>query len=269
MISDWNHILQESTLKLESGVATDNIAYMIYTSGSTGTPKGVMVAHRNVTNFFTGMDQRIGESIPGAWLAVTSISFDISVLELLWTLSKGFKVVLQPEQDLTKQVAKSVSSSTRAKPIDFSLFYFASDEDDNAGDKYRLLLEGAKFADNMDFLLCGHRNDIFTTLVACIRVLPLRVRQSRPSRSRYRSAAGSVVLPLHNPISVAEEWSVVDNLSHGRVGLSFASGWHKNDFILAPGNYAGRKEIMLSSIETVQRLWKMKLSLLSVMMARR
>src|SRR6266571_3170128 len=52
-----------------------NLAYVIYTSGSTGKPKGVMVSHRNVVNFFVGMDQRIGAGTPGVWLAVTSISF--------------------------------------------------------------------------------------------------------------------------------------------------------------------------------------------------
>lgn len=71
-----------------------SLAYLIYTSGSTGTPKGVMVEHRNVVSFFAGMDRVIGVE-QGVWLAVTSISFDISVLELLWTLSRGFKVVLQ------------------------------------------------------------------------------------------------------------------------------------------------------------------------------
>ncbi len=55
-----------------------------------------MVEHRNVSNFFTGMDARIGTS-PGVWLAVTSLSFDISVLELFWTLARGFKVVLASE----------------------------------------------------------------------------------------------------------------------------------------------------------------------------
>ena len=72
-----------------------NLAYVIYTSGSTGKPKGVMVEHRNVLSFFSAMDRVLGIE-PGVWLAVTSISFDISVLELLWTLTRGFKVVLGP-----------------------------------------------------------------------------------------------------------------------------------------------------------------------------
>jgi len=74
-----------------------DLAYLIYTSGSTGQPKGVMVAHRNVINFFAGMDRLLGPD-PGVWLAVTSISFDISVLELFWTLARGFKVILQTEE---------------------------------------------------------------------------------------------------------------------------------------------------------------------------
>jgi amino acid adenylation domain-containing protein len=74
-----------------------NLAYVMYTSGSTGSPKGVMVEHRNVVNFFTGMDRAIG-SDPGVWLAVTSVAFDISVLEILWTLTRGFKVVIHDDE---------------------------------------------------------------------------------------------------------------------------------------------------------------------------
>jgi amino acid adenylation domain-containing protein len=78
---------------VHSSAGSHHLAYVLYTSGSTGKPKGVMLEHRNVVNFFTGMDLAIG-SDPGVWLAVTSISFDISVLELLWTLTRGFTVVL-------------------------------------------------------------------------------------------------------------------------------------------------------------------------------
>ncbi len=66
-----------------------------------------------------------------------------------------------------------------------------------------------------------------------------------------------MVLPLHDPIRVAEEWSVVDNLSGGRAGVSFASGWHADDFAIAPDPavYGRRKEAMFEAIETVRRLW--------------
>jgi natural product biosynthesis luciferase-like monooxygenase protein len=64
------------------------------------------------------------------------------------------------------------------------------------------------------------------------------------------------VLPLHHPIRVAEEWSVVDNLSNGRVGIAFASGWQPNDFVLRPENFAHSKEVMFREIETVRKLWR-------------
>jgi natural product biosynthesis luciferase-like monooxygenase protein len=73
---------------------------------------------------------------------------------------------------------------------------------------------------------------------------------------RVRLRAGSVVLPLHNPIRVAEEWSVVDNLSRGRVDIAFARGWNPNDFVFSPQTYANRTEVMFSGIQRVQKLWR-------------
>ncbi|MBQ0740517.1 LLM class flavin-dependent oxidoreductase, partial [Aquimarina celericrescens] len=68
--------------------------------------------------------------------------------------------------------------------------------------------------------------------------------------------SGSVVLPLHDPVRVAEEWSMVDNLSNGRVELSIASGWHPNDFVLAPQDYENRHQIMKDKITTLKNIWK-------------
>jgi amino acid adenylation domain-containing protein len=76
---------------------SSQLAYVIYTSGSTGKPKGVMVEHRNVLSFFAGMRRSIGLDENGTWLAATSISFDISVLELLGSLTHGRRVVLLAE----------------------------------------------------------------------------------------------------------------------------------------------------------------------------
>ena len=86
--------MPEKRLDRRVAMTGENLAYVIFTSGSTGRPKGVMLEHRNVANFFTAMDQVLGTE-PGVWLATTSISFDISVLELFWTLARGFTVVIQ------------------------------------------------------------------------------------------------------------------------------------------------------------------------------
>ena len=95
---DMDHHATDWAISASSNPAAYSLAYLMYTSGSTGTPKGVMVEHRNVLNFFAGMDRIVGVE-EGVWLAVTSISFDISVLELLWTLSRGFTVVLQSDRN--------------------------------------------------------------------------------------------------------------------------------------------------------------------------
>ncbi|MGE0350268.1 LLM class flavin-dependent oxidoreductase, partial [Hydrogenophaga sp.] len=132
----------------DSGVQSSDIAYMIYTSGSTGRPKGVMVEHRNVANFFRGMDDRIRHDPPGVWLAVTSLSFDISVLELFYTLARGFKLVLSSDEN--RALVSSGRAPISAQKMDFSLYYWGND--DGAGPKkYELLLEGAKFADQHGF----------------------------------------------------------------------------------------------------------------------
>ena len=137
---------------------------MIYTSGSTGRPKGVMVEHRNVINFFAGMDDRIGPGT-GVWLAVTSLSFDISVLELFWTLSRGFKVVISGDENRALVSSGRVVS---AQKMEFSIYYWGND-DTTATNKYELLLEGAKLPTRTVLSRSGRRNGIFTPLAAPIR----------------------------------------------------------------------------------------------------
>ena len=236
------------------GAHAGSLAYVIFTSGSTGRPKGVMVEHGNVINFFAGMDARLGTR-PGVWLAVTSISFDISVLELLWTLCRGFKVVVQQEVD---KAALGRRASAGAPGMQISLFYFASDAGgaDVGRARYRLLTEGAKFADQNGFTAVWTPERHFHAFGGLYPNPALTSAAIATITERVQLRAGSVVLPLHNPIRVAEDWSLVDNLSNGRVGLSFASGWHADDFSLMPGNYEKRRELMFEYIETVKKLWR-------------
>ena len=233
----------------------DNAAYVIYTSGSTGAPKAVVVTHRNVFNFFTAMNAKLGTEELKTWLAVTNITFDISVLELLWPLTQGHKVVIHPAHEIVAGDANS-KFYFADKKLDFSLFYFAADENANSSDKYRLLLDGAKFADEHGFAAVWTPERHFHSFGGLYPNPSVVSAAIAATTKHIQIRAGSVVLPLHNPVRVAEEWSVVDNLSNGRVGLSFASGWHANDFVLLPENYDDRKNVMERDIETVCRLWR-------------
>ncbi|HUU36287.1 MAG TPA: MupA/Atu3671 family FMN-dependent luciferase-like monooxygenase, partial [Vicinamibacterales bacterium] len=239
--------------RVASGATPDDLAYVIFTSGSSGRPKGVMVRHSNVTNFFAAMDERIGGRRPGTWLAVTSISFDISVLELLWTLARGFRVVLQ---DDFETAATASGPDVSGRPLDFGLFYFSADARQDVHDRYRLLLEGAKFADTHGFCAVWTPERHFHEFGGLYPNPAVTSAAVAAVTGRIRVRAGSVVLPLHHPIRVAEEWAMVDNLSNGRVELSFASGWHVNDFALMPQNYEQRREKMVEGIETVRKLWR-------------
>ncbi|GAB1343141.1 hypothetical protein MASR1M101_22680 [Gemmatimonas sp.] len=232
------------------------LAYVIYTSGSTGRPKGVMVEHRQVVNFFRGMDDVLGAT-PGVWLAVTSMSFDISVLELLWTLTRGFTVVLGGASAGTSTAAAPYAAVTTPKrAIGFSLFYFSADEQEQARDKYRLLMEGARFADTHGFEAVWTPERHFHAFGGLYPNPSVTSAAVAAITSRVAIRAGSCVLPLHHPARVAEEWSVVDNISGGRVGISFAAGWQPNDFVFRPENYADAKQAMFRDIELVQRLWR-------------
>ncbi|HET7113978.1 MAG TPA: MupA/Atu3671 family FMN-dependent luciferase-like monooxygenase, partial [Pyrinomonadaceae bacterium] len=142
------------------------------------------------------------------------------------------------------------------KAPQFSLYYFGNYDSEFSDDKYELLFKGARYADEHDFHAVWiperhfHAFGGFSPNPSVVAAA--LARETR----RLRIHAGSVVLPLHNPIRVAEEWSVVDNLSHGRIGISFASGWQPNDFVFAPDAYASRHEHMYRGIEVVQKLWR-------------
>ncbi len=253
--TDWKAISKESATPVESDVTPDNLSYVIYTSGSTGKPKGVMVQHKNVVNFFTGMDKHIRFDPPGVWLAVTSLSFDISVLELLWTLTRGFKVVIYADEYWKTEKITSGTNGTNKK-IDFSLFYFSSYASENPEGKYNLLIEGARFADQNRFAAVWTPERHFHDFGGLYPNPAVTGAGIATITKHVRIMSGSCVSPLHSHIRIAEDWSVVDNLSNGRVGISFAAGWQPNDFVIMPENYDRRKDIMFEQIDVVRKLWK-------------
>ena len=165
--------------------------------------------------------------------------------------------VVEPSAPPAEQSEEEFDWKSRPveKSLSFSLYFFSDDGSKDSPDKYRLVLESAKFADRNGFSAVWtperHFQD-FGGLYPNPSVLSAALAMIT---ERVQIRAGSVALPLHHPVRVAEEWSVVDNLSNGRVAVSFASGWHPDDFIFAPAVYEDRKEVMFRHIELIQRLW--------------
>lgn len=144
----------------------------------------------------------------------------------------------------------------RSLASEFGLFYFADANQDPDGELYRLYVEGAKFADKNGFAAVWTPERHFTKVAAAFPNPSVLSAALAMVTERIQLRAGSVVLPLHHPLRVAEEWSVVDHLSRGRVGIAFASGWVPEDFVFAPDNYANRYQVMLDGVQQVRELWR-------------
>ncbi|WP_340556887.1 MupA/Atu3671 family FMN-dependent luciferase-like monooxygenase [Streptomyces sp. GSL17-111] len=150
--------------------------------------------------------------------------------------------------------APAVPAARRAPQL--SLSYFGDSDLIDIDAHYRLLMDGADFADQHGFdaiWLPERHFHPFGGLSPNPAVLAATLAQ-RTGRVKLR--AGSVVGPLHHPARIAEEWAVVDRLSQGRVGIAVASGWNDRDFVLAPGSFADRREVTMKRIDQVRRLWR-------------
>ena len=233
-----------------------DLAYVIYTSGSTGTPKGVMLEHGNVTNFFVAMDDvdrpRPARRVAGGHQPV------LRHLRARAAVDPDARVPRRAQVRQRCAVGGGTAATVPAgdrRPVSFSLFYFAAGAD-VATDGYRLLLESAKWADRNGFEAVWTPERHFHAFGASYPNPSVAGAALAAITTNVGIRAGSVVLPLHSPIRVAEEWAVVDNLSHGRVAISFAAGWQPNDFVLNPTGFANAKEELPKNIELVQRLWR-------------
>jgi len=147
-----------------------------------------------------------------------------------------------------------VCSNLRQK-VDFSIFFFSADGNAEENQRYRLLLESARFADANGFAAIWTPERHFQAFGGLYPNPSVLSAALAMITQNVQIRAGSLVLPLHSPVRVAEDWALVDNLSHGRVGISFATGWHEHDYVIAPANFEVRRELMFQNISLVRRLW--------------
>ncbi|MCR8984752.1 amino acid adenylation domain-containing protein [Brevibacillus laterosporus] len=104
MLSVQSETCEQNVVSKANG---EDLAYVIYTSGSTGNPKGVMIEQRAFVHFIQAITEAIPLEQNRNILALTTISFDIFVLETLVPLTKGLQVVIADEQQQTDPFALS------------------------------------------------------------------------------------------------------------------------------------------------------------------
>ena len=147
------------------------------------------------------------------------------------------------------------SDEPAARTLRFSLFFFSAEGAQSGKGKYQVLLDSARFADRHGFEAIWTPERHFQEFGGLYPNPSVLSAALAMVTERLEIRAGSLVLPLHNPVRVVEDWALVDNLSGGRVGISFATGWNPADFALAPEAYAERRRLTFEGIETVRRLW--------------
>ncbi|GGO23326.1 hypothetical protein GCM10010116_47010 [Microbispora rosea subsp. aerata] len=126
------------------GGPAGDLAYLMYTSGSTGRPKGVAVPHRAVVNLLESFASLLELTPRDAWLAVTTLSFDISVLELLLPLTQGARVVVASAQETAD------GRALRARAVSEAVTIMQA-----TPASWRILLESGGVPETIATRLCG------------------------------------------------------------------------------------------------------------------
>ncbi|MEZ4240738.1 MAG: LLM class flavin-dependent oxidoreductase [Myxococcota bacterium] len=136
----------------------------------------------------------------------------------------------------------------------FGLFFFSSDA--GTDEPYRLLLESARLADAEGFCAIWTPERHFDRFGGPYAHPAITSAALAMITERVALRSGSLISPLHDTVRIAEAWAMVDQLSHGRVALSFGSGWNANDFVFFPDRYDRRHDIMLEQVEAVRAIWR-------------
>jgi natural product biosynthesis luciferase-like monooxygenase protein len=136
-----------------------------------------------------------------------------------------------------------------------SLFFFSADIESRVERKHRLVIDCAKAAEAAGLHAVWVPERHFDPFGAPYPNPLLLLAAIAAQTERIQLRAGSIVLPLHDPLTVAEDIAVVQSLSLGRLGISLASGWHPEDFVLNPGAYDTRKDDLLQKYDALRRLW--------------
>lgn len=164
--------------------------------------------------------------------------------------------IAEAPDELALTQAGSGTEVTLPEP---SLFFFESTAAPAAGKQrplYSFLERSVRAADQAGFCAVWLPERHFHEFGAPFPNPAVLAAALATETSHIALRAGSVVLPLHHPLRIVEEWSMVDHLSGGRIGISFTSGWNPRDFVLGADRFKTRRETLCDEIDTVRALWR-------------
>jgi amino acid adenylation domain-containing protein len=154
---DWENTTTYPQNPFNSSVNSSNLSYTIYTSGSTGKPKGVQITHTSVVNFLIAMQHKLQLTNTDNLLSVTTLSFDIAVLEIFLPLTTGAKLILVSREvatdstQLLQQLNNSTVTLMQATPATWRMLLDAGWEGNS---QLTILCGGEALPQNLALQLC-------------------------------------------------------------------------------------------------------------------
>ncbi|MBA0052411.1 LLM class flavin-dependent oxidoreductase [Streptomyces sp. AJS327] len=140
--------------------------------------------------------------------------------------------------------------------MDFSAYFFSADDRTDAGERYRFVIDVARYVDQHGFRAVWTPERHFQEFGGSFPNPSVLSAALAAVTTSVDLRAGSVVVPHHHAVRIAEEWALVDQISGGRVGLCLATGWHRGDFVFYPERYENRREHTFEQIDTLRALWR-------------
>lgn len=230
-----------------------SVQFIFQEQDDVQSPEG-FASGKMVEKYFEELDQLQTTSADDILLLSEEVPYAQQVLALLWASRRGIPVIT--ERINNKTLSARYASSADNFPMEFGLFHFGSYAESATDNKYSQLFDTVQFADKNGFVAVWTPERHFNQFGGLFPNPSVLSAALAVSTSRVQIRCGSIVAPLHHPVRIAEDWSLIDNLSGGRAAVSFASGWQCDDFIFFPDNYPERHQCMMDQLSIVKKLWK-------------
>ncbi|MEH2193291.1 MAG: non-ribosomal peptide synthase/polyketide synthase, partial [Nostoc sp.] len=219
--SDRQLIAQHSSENPLTGNKPENLAYVIYTSGSTGKPKGVQVNHNSVVNFLASMSLCPGLTDSDTFCAITTISFDIAVLELYLPLIVGAKLVVVSREvagdgaRLLLELQQSGTTVMQATPVTWQMLLASGLSTQQLGMK--LLCGGEALADQLAHQLLETGSEVWNLYGPTETTIWSSIYQLRNESTQLE--ARGVTTPIGRPIANTQIYILDTQLQPVPIGV--------------------------------------------------
>lgn len=229
------------------GAGAHHLAFLL--EGRGGDPR-VLVEHRNVVNLLVGLEERLGGDTAGAWLSSGPISSGSSagwLVSLLAPLCRGGRLVLHREG-----ASRRPPAAHSHRKLELSVFLGGGSKDDPG---YRVLKEAARVADDAGLVAVWISERHFEPSGGAYPSPPVAAA-ALAALTESVGIRGAVLLPLHDPLRIAEDWAMVDALSGGRSGIAVTAGGHEREYVLNAAAHPDRHTLAARHLEAIRTLWR-------------